>query len=76
MMGFKINHKAIQTVLQSIGIIIFVISVAYKLKNLVMYGGTTVVKEDEDGDEIDGTVEAVVDKPIVEADEACDSSDF
>lgn len=47
----KINHKIIQTIIRTISIGIFMVSVGIKLRNLVIYGGTRLVKENEEGDE-------------------------
>lgn len=53
----KINHKTIRDVLKAIGIAIFIISVFIKLRKIFIYGGTRVVKVDEDGDEIQESME-------------------
>ncbi len=48
----KINHKIIRTVLSSIGIALFIVSIVFKLKDIFLYGGSKPVVVD-DGSEIE-----------------------
>lgn len=43
----KVNHKLIREVLQITGITIFLVSIFFKLRNLLLYGGTRIIEEDE-----------------------------
>ena len=45
----KVNHAMVRDILKFIGITIFVISVALKLKEIFIYGGTRTVQAPDDG---------------------------
>ena len=44
----KINHHFLRNLLRTIGIMIFIISVAIKIKQIVLYGGTKNVSNPND----------------------------
>jgi hypothetical protein len=53
-----INHGVIRNILKSIGILLFLASVGIKLRQIILYGGTSSIK-DPNGDESDpGTTDA------------------
>ena len=54
----KINHAIIRNALQSIGISIFIVSVFFKLKAILLYGGATPPKIDPESEGLDE------DKPV------------
>ena len=68
----KINHKLIRNILQVAGISIFIVSVFLKLRNLVMYGGTSFAEEENENENKDlrtagaETVEACVEEQPLE----------
>jgi len=52
----KLNHKAIQTVIRVVGLGIFLVTISIKLRNLVLFGGTKIIRESDET--IDGEEDA------------------
>lgn len=61
-----INHSTIKSTLKAIGITIFVISIALKIRQIILYGGTKPVKPPTDEGEPDGCNETydVAEAPV------------
>jgi hypothetical protein len=59
----KINHKLIKNIIMGIGIGIFIISLIYKIRNLILYGGTSVV---DDNDPTEQKEEVNIEPPSAE----------
>jgi hypothetical protein len=58
----KINHKLIKNIIMGIGIGIFIISLFYKIRNLILYGGTSIA-DDEDENITTSEAQATPEEP-------------
>lgn len=69
----KINHKLIRTILQIVGISIFLVSIFFKLRAIILVGGTKILSDElEKNDESQAGEEVCAAKtePAIEAERA------